>query len=211
MPFLMRHRGLVVLLFYSSLLFVACAFLRDNLLLSFDEKIYSVDYSYSDRGVSVFMGLSDVFSPGILILLSFVLAGALIFFKKNRWAIFFLVTMGFGMFSVILLKEFFEVSRPTSLLITESGWSFPSGHTTAIAIFFFSILFAIEETVRDYRLVFLWGVFSFLFVFAMGLSRVYLGVHWFSDVVAGFALGAFWVSLIALIYEKIYESKTVNT
>lgn len=211
MLFLKKHQGLVLLLLYSVLVFAVCAFLRDGLLWSFDQKISSATYSYTEREFSIFSGVSDVVSPQVLVITSIILALILTIFKKNKWAIFLLITMGIGMLSVILLKDMFAIARPDLGLIRESGWGFPSGHTAAVAVFFFSILFALEETVSDYRLVFLWGFISFVFVFAIGFSRVYLGVHWFSDVVAGFALGVFWVSLVALIYEKIYELQPTHS
>ncbi len=207
MDFFKKHQGLSVLLFSSTFIFLFSSFFRDGFLASFDKQIFSSLYLYPTQATTFFLVISNSFSPEMFILFSIALALILLFRKQKKWAIFFLVTMGFGMLSMLLLKDIFALSRPEIMFIPETGWSFPSGHATAVAIFFFSILYALKKTISNYRIAFAWTLISLLFLFVIGLSRIHLGVHWFTDVVAGFALGVFWVALWGLIYEKIHESQ----
>ncbi|WP_330328536.1 phosphatase PAP2 family protein [Streptomyces sp. NBC_00536] len=79
-----------------------------------------------------------------------------------------------------------------------SGWSFPSGHTATAAMTAGLLIAAL--LLRDARpprtavvLIALWGA-------AVGLTRVYLGVHWFSDVIGGWLFATAWLALLACAY-----------
>ncbi|MFH7595223.1 phosphatase PAP2 family protein [Streptomyces racemochromogenes] len=79
-----------------------------------------------------------------------------------------------------------------------SGWSFPSGHTTTAAMTAGLAIAALSLGGRRVSrlaicVIGLWGA-------AVGLSRVYLGVHWFTDVLAGWLLAAGWVCLVVRTY-----------
>jgi undecaprenyl-diphosphatase len=86
-----------------------------------------------------------------------------------------------------LLKAWFARGRPPAPLVEVSGFSFPSGHATAGAAIGVSIVLAFLRPGRRRRR---WEVLAAVFAFVMGLSRVYLGAHWLSDVVTGALLGA---------------------
>ena len=92
------------------------------------------------------------------------------------------------------LKELAARPRPDQgwALVEESGYGFPSGHAVVVAVFFGCLIILLERwPILDGRLVLrrtVQGVILLL-ILAVGVSRVYLGVHWPSDVIAGFWFG----------------------
>src|SRR5262249_32279459 len=101
-------------------------------------------------------------------------------------------------FSVIKLL----VGRPRPPLeearIVQGGFSFPSGHATVSATFYGTIAYILIRNVKSEVVKALIGLVAALLVLAIGLSRVYLGVHYPSDVVAGWIAGVFWLVLVAV-------------
>lgn len=110
-----------------------------------------------------------------------------------------------GYWIMVGLKAITERARPPAAdaLVHESSWSFPSGHAMMSAI----VLGLVAVTVfwnTGWRWV-LWlaGLASLV----IGLSRVYLGAHWLSDVVAGWVIGIAWVLLMAWLFRRFRRSE----
>lgn len=144
--------------------------------------------------------LGDFVSIWLLIIV------ALIINKKTRKiGVFALLGYGLCMFSVdVVLKQLISRERPFDLyheivpLINKlHGFSFPSGHT-AMGFTIASILYRL----LDKRI----GVVALIVAALIGFSRVYLGVHFFSDVLAGIIVGFVLGKLVELLYTK-YEKR----
>ncbi|KAB2867473.1 MAG: phosphatase PAP2 family protein [Anaerolineae bacterium] len=114
-------------------------------------------------------------------------------------ALTFLVAMAGLEISSILLKRLFERARPDVFLplTTTHGYSFPSGHTTSAAAFYGLLAVWLWRT--QHRA---WAVLAGLWVLMVGVSRVYLGAHYPSDVLAALALGVIWIFVVMRIYDR---------
>lgn len=101
-----------------------------------------------------------------------------------------------------MLKNTFLRERPTGInIISETGYSFPSGHSlTAMAFYGFIIYLIYKSNIKNKKIyIILLG----LIIFLIGISRIYLGVHFATDVLAGFI-----ISIIFLIcYIHVLERK----
>lgn len=128
----------------------------------------------------------------------------LVFFfikKRKQEAILFVSTMAFSGAFNQLLKWIFQRPRPTSLsLIEASGHSFPSGHSMASFTFYglitFLIIFKVNHLAKKVIVVLL----AAFIILMIGISRIYLGVHYPTDVLAGFIAGAATLILFLIAY-----------
>ena len=98
-----------------------------------------------------------------------------------------------------VFKRIVERPRPPAqeALGTYTHWSFPSGHATQ-CMAFFAMLLVLACFAGRVRLR-LWASAATAVVLVVGASRIYLGAHWLTDVLGGFALGGAWVSLLTAV------------
>ena len=106
-----------------------------------------------------------------------------------------------------LLKFILQRPRPTEFrIINESGYSFPSGHSMVSMAFYGFLIYLIYKNVKNKCLkVSLISILSFLIVM-IGISRIYLGVHYTSDVLAGFLISISYLVLYINLTKKILFS-----
>lgn len=117
-----------------------------------------------------------------------------VWWATRAWRSALLVVAAVGLSGLLThaLKLSFERARPPLLtrLTTELNFSFPSGHATAVAALGCSIGLVVEATTRSRRVVVATWCAMAVLVAAVASSRLYLGVHWFTDVLAGCLVGA---------------------
>ena len=123
--------------------------------------------------------------------------------RRFRWASYLAITAAGGAILNQLLKFHYVRQRPdlTAAVTGAMGWSFPSGHTMTGTIVLGALAYLVARSEGAWRRKS--AVFAGLVTLALaiGVSRVYLGVHWASDVGAGFAAGALWVTATTTGYE----------
>ena len=117
---------------------------------------------------------------------------------RKRWydALLLTLTVGGGSLLNILLKHFFHRQRPVleNPLLTLTSYGFPSGHTMGSTLFYGTLAVFVAHSVRAWR----WRVLAFwiaaLAVALVGLSRIYLGAHYLTDVIGAIAVGLAWLA-----------------
>jgi undecaprenyl-diphosphatase len=129
-----------------------------------------------------------------VILFSIIFFTYLLYKKKNKDAIFFLSVIILGQVLIQLFKSIFKRLRPVDQLIEVSGYAFPSGHTTMATIIAFSLFFIFKDKIRMNKYLFLLSLMLYPLIIAF--SRIYLNVHWLSDVLFGFVFGLFIVGVV---------------
>lgn len=147
------------------------------------------------KGITIFGG------PGILAG-SLIIALFLSASRHNRRSLSFLILIITGVTLNILLKFMFHRSRPVGPLVDEYFFSFPSGHAMNSTIFYGAIAYMFYHYTRDKILGVVAAISLGIWIFLIGISRIYLGVHYPSDVLAGFLAG-FWWLVTVLVFEKI--------
>jgi undecaprenyl-diphosphatase len=190
---------LFVIFLTCSIFFVAIA---DEVLegetLRFDEAILTAINGTSNAFWDTFFSAITHLGGAIgVIVIAGIIASALFLRKKYREIVFLGVGVGGAALLNVVLKLIFERPRPDlwEQLIVETSFSFPSGHAMASsALAFAVIIIAWNTKLRWYAI----GAGA-LFVLVVGFSRLYLGVHYPTDVMAGWFVSAVWVLLVALV------------
>jgi membrane-associated phospholipid phosphatase len=106
------------------------------------------------------------------------------------------LAMGGGSLLNILLKHFFHRHRPVleNPLVTLSSFGFPSGHTMGSTIFYGLLALLVAHSLRSWPRRILVSCAAGFIIALVGLSRIYLGVHYFTDVIGAIAIGLAWLA-----------------
>ena len=181
-----------------------------NVIYNFDEAIYSFISLYiTDNCTKLMTAITHMGSSYILTFIAviiFFVFGANIYFKIYRKLVIYNLALTWIVNEV--LKELFKRERPDILqLVTVNGYSFPSGHSMISMSFYGLLIFIFLRHIDCKHLrVSITAVLGFL-IFLIGLSRIYLGVHYASDVIAGFIFGIMWLWLTILLMNRFYIAK----
>ncbi|WP_095296402.1 phosphatase PAP2 family protein [Helicobacter sp. 12S02232-10] len=140
---------------------------------------------------SILSFLTHLGSVEFVILMTLLIGVIFLYKKKFVFGLWFVSTIAISCILLKLLKEWVRRPRPDidGWLIHASGFSYPSGHSVASSIFYGLLaLFFIAVFQKLYAKI-IFGILCLLFILFMMYARVYLGVHFPSDVLGGFLLG----------------------
>lgn len=152
--------------------------------------------------------ITDAGSP-VGVAVTGVVVGAVLAWLRRSWLPLLVIILGGAGIAAIntVVKRVVSRTRPPQMtaVLGEHGYSFPSGHTTGTTVVWLLSAWMIGRWIirRRPARVSLWTG-ALLMIGAVGVTRVYLGVHFLSDVLAGWALGAAWAVIIALV-AKVWE------
>ena len=190
--------------------FITITYLVTNgRVLPLDEALLNMVKPLESASFTKFMNFfSHLGSTGPVIVLSCIFLAILfiLYRKKDEVLLFVIVSLGStGMNQA--LKFVFKRERPFEQLIAENGFSYPSGHTMAAVSLYGIVTFLFWRHVKK-----VWGrilliVLSTLMISLIGFSRVYLRVHYPSDIVAAFCVSGMWLFITIWIYQYVKEKR----
>ena len=200
---------LSVLFFVLAL--VIFAVITDEIILEKEETIdflvfeFFKKYLISDQLTGSMYAITQLSSVTLMKIAYPLLIGILVLFKFYRKALFTFVAGTGGLLIIYVMKMFFERPRPPyPILYREESFSFPSGHATFSFVFYGTLAYFIWLT--DLPKVWKYIAMTFLvsLSLAIGFSRVYLHVHYASDVLGGFCLGYSWLFLMIYTFRRFF-------
>ena len=173
-----------------------------NLTSSFDLTIYNFIISFKNDFLTNFLKVITLFGGEYIILL---ITFSFLFIKNKKFFLSLFIDMILIVLFNYFLKFFFLRERPIDLMIiNETGYSYPSGHSMVAVSFYGFILFLIWK--MNIKKVYKY-LFSFVIVLLMiliGISRIYLGVHFPSDVIGGYSISlCYLIVYISLIRKRL--------
>lgn len=175
----------------------------DNLVF---EKINNITTPALTRVMSIitFFGSHYFLLPAYVVLVIF-------FLKKHKKLALTIAAVGLTSTALLYsLKHVYKRIRPLDPLVQKlNGFSFPSGHSFSAFTFFGLLIYIVWKLKVNMTVRWIASIFFFLFACAIAFSRVYLRLHFASDVIAGFCLCVIWLSLSFWVTNKLDKNKEV--
>jgi undecaprenyl-diphosphatase len=166
-----------------------------------DEWLRATLHSHASPGLTrIMIAVSRFGGPSWLVPIGIALALAFLLHGWRRGALLILITLsGAGLLNS-MLKQTFARSRPEAFFDypLPLSQSFPSGHAIFAASVFGGLAVLVSDRLGNKSLQVLVWIAALALILLVGISRVYLGVHYPSDVLAGYAVAVFWVAGVAL-------------
>lgn len=158
----------------------------------------------SEAGDNVMLYVTLLGQKQVILPLVIVLFAWLLLWKRWRAALHALVLVVFAAGGVFVMKNLIRSPRPWGILQSPETFSMPSGHSTLASCVFLGLAFLVALSVRPrYR----WLIYStaILLTLAVGISRMYLGAHWFTDVIAAWLLSGAILMFVIISYLRVKE------
>ena len=195
------------LLFICLVIFIAILEdVFDAEIVTFDTTIYNtISLSKTNAVTNILKIITQFGSAGFLILITIL---SFIVLKNKK--IPFCIALNLASIGALnqILKRIIQRPRPEGFrLIEETGYSFPSGHSMASMAFYGLIIYLVFKYVKNKNTKIIICTILSLLVLLIGISRIYLGVHYASDVIAGFVLSIAYLVVYITIVLKLIEIK----
>jgi len=180
--------------------------INDNII---DKTIYNLIISIKSNAITnIFKIITSLASVHFIIITCLII----LLLKKLKHKRFLIIINTIN--DVILnniLKFLFKRERPIDLMLIEvTGYSFPSGHTMIATIFYGFIIYLINKSNYSKNIKLTINILLTVLIVLIGISRIYLGVHYASDVIASYLISISYLIVFIHFIEK-YQNKEKNT
>ena len=199
---------IVLVIFIISL--IAFVFITRKVFIlkdeQFDYRVFGFLQSHvSEKTNNVMLFFTFLGTHLFLIPANLVLIVYFLFIKKHRWYSIKIPVIALSSLALMfLLKNLFGRHRPDIPLLREAqGLSFPSGHALMSVTFYGLLIYIVWQTVSRKWLKWLLVILLLLLILIIGFTRIYLRVHYPSDVFAGFAIGFLWLVISVWIMDRV--------
>lgn len=199
---------IILAIFLFLLTLFVFVYIADEIVLeketAFDQTIENVITPFHSSAATSVMTVFTFFGSHLFLFPAYMILIFILWVKKNKRLALTVGLIGLTSTAVLFtLKAIFQRTRPLDPLIQDvAGFSFPSGHSFSSFTFYGLIAYLLWKTDISKGWKIAASVLLFLLAFIIAFSRVYLRVHFPSDVVAGFCLSIVWLLLSFWIFKK---------
>lgn len=184
-----------IILFVSLILFIFLTYnIFNNKIAFIDSYIEGIILSIrNDKLTDIMTIITNISSAYALIVITILL---LILIKNKKIPILITFNLIFSFLTSQLIKIILRRDRPVNIsLVNAMGFSYPSGHSMVSMAYFGFIAYIVYKYIDNTIVKVILIITLFVSIFAIGFSRIYLGVHYFSDVLGGFLLSISYLML----------------
>ena len=197
------ERSLFIVCLISLLSFLLVTFFRTN-FHSVDVAVNVWIPSIQSNSLTFFaQGVALIFDSISLVIISLVISGVLFLKNYKAHGLLLLGAMGGDALIISALKTLEHISRPTNAISFDTGFSYPSGHSAGCIVFGGLLAYFAWRHWQSKGSRAAIGVGLGMVVGVVGFDRVYLNVHWLSDVFGGWIVGAFWLLFAILVFRHL--------
>lgn len=194
--YIKENQKTIILLSITSLLFILLSyFVLNNQTSYIDSLVHSYILNIRNHNLTIILKtITNLGGANFLIVLSVIL---LIIIKKKKIPLYISINLICAFLTNEIAKNIFTRSRPIGInLIDETGLSYPSGHSMVSLSYYGFIAYLLYKNSKNKITKSIIVTTLFLTIILIGFSRIYLGVHYLSDIIGGF--------LLSIIYLTIY-------
>lgn len=167
----------------------------------FDQNVYQVIHKLESSSTTLLFKIITQFG-NLPAFLGITVVAALLA-RKRKYFVLILGNLGIVVLLNQILKLMFLRPRPLHLaLIKETGYSFPSGHAMASCAFYGFLIYMLWQTKQERSVKIVVTVLLAILVLLIGISRIYLGVHYASDILAGFSVSIVYLIVMTKVSAK---------
>jgi len=207
---LKSRRTIIFISSLSLICFLFITFLKSSFAAvdanvnSWSASIQSTSFTQAAEVINYSFDMTALLAASILI------AAYLLYKNHKNDALLLAVAMLGDAVIITAVKLLVNSPRPLNGIITEQGLSFPSGHVMSTMVLFGLLTYFAWRHRKSSRAKILSTLIFATVAFIVGLDRIYLNVHWFSDVLGAYSLGVFWLTFSILVFQhsgRIVKSK----
>ncbi|MBO5476038.1 MAG: phosphatase PAP2 family protein [Bacilli bacterium] len=197
----MKKEKLITLILLIILLLIDIILILTGIMNNIDSIVYDFIFSFNNTTLTnIFKIISLLASTKMVIIYNIIIVIVMIIRKSNKLVLVPIASSLSG-FITYIIKIIVARERPgINPLVIENTYSFPSGHSMISILFFGTLLYIINRENYKYKKVF--NIIIPIYILSVGISRIYLGVHYFSDCISGYLIAGIILVLLTIRREK---------
>lgn len=202
----MKDKKNIIIIVLSLLFIVLCILVKLDLLSNIDESVYKfITSNMNDTTTNIYKVItffgSTIFMVGLCVLLLVLF----IILKKNIYGYIISGTLIFSTIMNNVIKVIIRRERPIYMIVRETTFSFPSGHTMASLSMYGILIYLINKSNMNKKLKIILSIILGMIPLMVATSRIYLGAHYFSDILGAIMLA----TIVLLISTKYIKDKKI--
>lgn len=202
----MKDKKNIIIIVLSLLFIVLCILVKLDLLSNIDESVYKfITSNMNDTTTNIYKVItffgSTIFMVGLCVLLLVLF----IILKKNIYGYIISGTLIFSTIMNNVIKVIIRRERPIYMIVRETTFSFPSGHTMASVSMYGILIYLINKSNMNKKLKIILSIILGMIPLMVATSRIYLGAHYFSDILGAIMLA----TIVLLISTKYIKDKKI--
>lgn len=177
--------------------------LLENRISAFDNRVYQILSVWISEPMTKIATIITFFGSALALIIITIIVCLILAYKKQKYGKYIIINLVIATVCNQIIKFLVARPRPEGYrLVVENGYSFPSGHTMVSMAFYGFFIYLIDKKIKNPYIKWSSIILLTLLISAIGLSRIYLGVHFASDVLAGLCFSTSYLIIFLQIIKK---------